>query len=88
MVVRSAGETFRCSACQEPCIGAQTIKGKVAAIEVAAREGGNVWLGRNTDNVVCSAVLGGPLLDKAREVGMGLHYDHHARCPDAARFRS
>lgn len=84
---RRPGETFRCE-CGEQCIGAQTINGKVAAIELNAKDGGNVWLGKNKEKVVCSAVLGGPLLEKAREVGMGLHYDHHANCPHAARFRS
>lgn len=84
---RRPGETFRCE-CGEACIGALTLAGKVAPIELNAKPEGTVWLGKNKDGVVASMVLGGPLLEAAREGGMGLHLNHFASCPHAARFRS
>jgi hypothetical protein len=89
------GERKPCAACGVPLVGALTIKGKVAPIEVASREDGNVWLGLKApraqddpgDSVVVCATLAGALLEKAREVGIALHMNHFATCPDRDRFK-
>lgn len=89
---RKPGDTWICT-CGEKLIAARTIRGSVAPITVEVKDNGNVWLGRarhpedDGSRVVASAVLGGPLLDLAREQGMGLHLNHFADCPDQARFR-
>lgn len=89
---RHPGEMWRCEACGEPLIGALTMKGSVAPVELKGKDGANVWLGRRwlnggEDSVVICAVLSGPLLEKAREIGMSLHRNHFALCPQADRFR-
>lgn len=86
------GESKACEACQEPMIGALTINGKVAPVELRAHDNGNVWLGRGVARdgcgvgpVIC-ATLAGDILDKAREVGIALHMNHFATCPERERF--
>lgn len=79
------GEKKTCK-CGAKIIGAETVKGKTAPVEVAANEKGNVWLGRGVDGQVRCATLAGPLLEKAREVGMALHLNHFASCPHAREF--
>jgi hypothetical protein len=89
------GERKDCEACGTAMIGALTVKGKVAPIEVATHDDGNVWLGRRAPGdlhdpggrVVVCATLAGPLLEKAREVGIALHHNHFATCPQRDRFK-
>lgn len=83
---RSVGERWDCEACGAKLVGAETINSKVAPIELAVSEDGNVWLGRGADGGTRCATLAGPLLDKAREVGLALHYNHFATCPERERF--
>lgn len=73
--------------CTVQLVGALTINGKTAPVEVAASDEGNVWLGRNKAGQVVCAQLAGPLLTKAREVGIALHHNHYATCVDKDRFR-
>lgn len=42
---------------------------------------------RTPARMVICAVLGGPLLEKAREHGMGLHLNHFADCPARGRYQ-
>ncbi len=83
---RSPGDRWDCEACGEPLVGALTINKKVAPIELAIADAGNVWLGRSKSGEVICATLGGPLLEKAREVGIALHLNHFAYCPQRERF--
>lgn len=84
---RTAGERWTC-VCGEELVGALTINQKVAPVTLRCKDNGNVWLGRNSEGVVICATLGGPLLDKARDVGVTLHLNHFADCPDRARFET
>lgn len=89
------GERKSCAACGVAMVGALTVRGKVAPIELATSDDGNVWLGLKAprseddpgDSVVVCATLAGPLLDKARDVGIALHHNHFTTCPKAERFK-
>lgn len=91
-MARQPGEKWTCG-CGERLIAARTISGGVAPITVEVKQDGNVWLGRAQEegpdgsHEVRSLVLGGPLLELAREQGMGLHLNHFANCPDVEKFR-
>ncbi len=85
------GERRDCEGCGEQIVGALTINKKVAPITIAVygeddEMPGNVWLGRNGAGEIVCATLGGPLLEEARRVGIGLHLNHFANCPERKRF--
>jgi hypothetical protein len=91
-MARKQGERWNCEACGEALVGALTINGKVAPVEVLDKPNGNVWLGRRSTpegpdfTEVRCATLSGPLLEKAREAGISLHLNHFAYCPERERF--
>ncbi len=82
---RRAGDQWKCE-CGEKIIGALTINKKVAPVVLRPADNGNVWIGRNAEGMVVCATLGGPLLDKAREVGLQLHLNHFSDCPLREKF--
>jgi hypothetical protein len=93
MKAREPGERWACEGCGCNLVGALTINGKVAPVELGTHTDGNVGLGRRDtpegpegSEVVC-ATLGGPLLEKAREAGIALHMNHFATCPERERFQ-
>ena len=88
MAKRKPGETWRCWSCGKALIGARTIAGKVAPIEVDVTENANCFLFRGAGGEVRVAVLGGPLLDEAKRQGFQLRLNHFASCPDRERWRS
>lgn len=83
---RSPGETWRCAACGEPLVGARTINGKVAPIEVDVKvTEGNCFLFRNNGEVRV-ATAAGEHLEWLREQGVELRFNHFATCPERQRF--
>lgn len=90
---RMPGERWRCGddgrpGCGAQLVGALTIKGKVAPIELAPDEQGrgNVWLGRRADGTVICATLSGLLVEEAKLVGIPLRLNHFAYCPERESY--
>lgn len=75
-MARRAGERWECEGCGQALVGALTINHKVAPVEMATREDGNVWLGRRSDGTVICATLSGLLIEEARRVGIALRRNH------------
>lgn len=90
MSARQAGQRWECEACGEPLIGALGRSGRIAPITVAPYDDGNVLLHNRIDGsnrIVCSWVLAGDTLAKARENDVQLRRNHFMSCPHADRFR-
>jgi hypothetical protein len=83
---REAGQRWNCAACGEPLVGALTIKGMVAPVEVKPSEGANCFLFRN-GGVVHVATAAGEHLDWLREQGVELRFNHFATCESKDQFK-
>ena len=86
MAKRQPGEEWQCAACSARLVGARTINGKVAPIELDLADDGNCFIFRAKGEVRVAA-LGGPLLEEARRQGFELRHNHFATCPESERFR-
>jgi hypothetical protein len=86
MPKRSPGETWNCAACGQYLVGAKTINGKVAPIEVALNAEGTSFLFRRNEEVRV-AVLTGEMLEFAKRHEFELRHNHFATCKHAERFR-
>jgi hypothetical protein len=92
MAKRKPGETWRCSACQCPLIGAETKEGRTAPIEFNPHDEGNVLIFKGKPGTAGEGKLlartfsGGPL-KALREQGVTLRRNHFASCPSAEHFR-
>lgn len=92
------GERKRCEACGCEMIGALTSAGRVAPIEQAPAETGNVLLFRAPPPAGLAATFGevpvvqcrtfgeGMALMELREQGVPMRLSHFATCPEAERF--
>lgn len=82
------GERKACEACGKEMIGALTVKGNTAPIELepAPAGQGNIWLGKNSVGTVICASLSQALVAEANAVGLVLRVNHFATCPERERF--
>lgn len=72
-----AGELRNCERCATSIEGCKTIGGEIIlAVETAVESGGTVWVGESLQHGRICAELGGPLLELAREHGIGLRHFH------------
>lgn len=85
MPKRSAGEFWECSACGEKLVGAKTVNGKIAPIQVRTTEYGNCFLFK-AGSEVHVAVMPPEILAWAKTQGMELRMNHFATCPHRERF--
>ncbi len=84
-MARKPGEQWRCEACECRLIGALTIKGKVAPIELEPAQDANCLLYRaGTETRVATAT--GDALAWLTAQGVPLRLNHFATCPERERF--
>ena len=88
MAKREVGEFWNCSACGKALVGARTIHGKVAPIEVDTNPQGTCFLYR-VDSEVRVAVIDANEECNAwvNRHGMERRMNHFATCPHRERFR-
>jgi len=86
---RKPGETWRCSACGEPLIGAQSSANPKSVMPVVLKPHphGNVLV-QNVDGVITGFVIGNALIrDQLLDLGVQMRVNHFADCPHAEQFR-
>ena len=86
MPKREVGEFWDCLACGAKLVGAKTINGKVAPIEIKLTPYGNCVLFRNGEEVRV-ATAPAEILVWLKAQGFELRMNHFATCPKAEHFQ-